>query len=156
MKKIYDGVRFREGIKLEMEEDTFIGSNTLILVPELLMRRGSQINADATLAGRQRVELGENVVVGYGALLLTASDTPEGEFMNDASPIEKRKVREGPIIVEDNAFIGSRAIIMPGVRIGKNSVVGAGSYISESVPENTVLKPRQQLEEKYRPGREPW
>ncbi len=44
----------------------------------------------------------------------------------------------GPIIVHDNCVIGVRSIIMPGVEIGPNSVVGAGSVVARDVPRNTV------------------
>lgn len=44
----------------------------------------------------------------------------------------------GEIIIEDNVFIGMNSIIMPGVRIGKNTVIGAGSIVTKSIDENTV------------------
>jgi len=133
-----------------MAEDTFIGDNTTILVPELIMMEGSQINAGAILAGRKRVFLDENVVIGYGAILLTATDTPDGDYMNDASPPEKREIREGPITVCANAFIGSGATIMPNVIIGANSVIGVGCFINHDVPSNMIIRPRQRLVKTYR------
>lgn len=45
----------------------------------------------------------------------------------------------GPIEIRDNCFIGLRAIIMPGIKIGPNSVVGAGSVVTKDVPENVVV-----------------
>jgi len=45
----------------------------------------------------------------------------------------------GRIIVGNNVFFGIRAIIMPGVCIGNNVVVGAGSVVTKSVPDNTVV-----------------
>lgn len=44
----------------------------------------------------------------------------------------------GKVIIEDNVFIGARSIIMPGVRIGKNSIIGAGSVVVSEVPANFV------------------
>ena len=43
------------------------------------------------------------------------------------------------IKIEDNAFIGARALIMPGVTIGKNAIVAAGSIVTKSVPEGYVV-----------------
>src|SRR5262249_19806331 len=44
-----------------------------------------------------------------------------------------------PIVIEDNCFIGIRSILLPGVTIGRNSVVGAGSIVTRSVPPNSVV-----------------
>ncbi len=44
-----------------------------------------------------------------------------------------------PIKIKDNCFIGMNAIIMPGVTIGPNSVVGAGAVVTKDVPPNTVV-----------------
>ena len=45
----------------------------------------------------------------------------------------------GPIEVMDNVFIGYRAMIMPGVRIGPNAIIGSGSIVTKDVPEGTVV-----------------
>jgi serine acetyltransferase len=44
-----------------------------------------------------------------------------------------------PIVVEDNVFIGARAIVLPGVVIGSNSVVAAGSVVTKHVPQGVVV-----------------
>lgn len=43
-----------------------------------------------------------------------------------------------PIVIEDNVWIGANVAIMPGVTIGKNSVIGAGSVVTRDIPENVV------------------
>ncbi len=45
----------------------------------------------------------------------------------------------GPIVVEDNCFIGVDAVILPGVRIGPNAIVGAGSIVTKDVPPGVVV-----------------
>lgn len=45
----------------------------------------------------------------------------------------------GPIVIEDNCIIGLRAIIFPNVRIGRNSVVAAGSLVINDVPPNSIV-----------------
>lgn len=45
----------------------------------------------------------------------------------------------GKVIIEDNVFIGADAIILPGVRIGKNTIIGAGAVVSKDIPSNSVV-----------------
>ena len=45
----------------------------------------------------------------------------------------------GKIIIEDNVHIGTNATIMPGVHIGKNSIVGCGAVVTHDVPDNTIV-----------------
>lgn len=44
----------------------------------------------------------------------------------------------GPIIIHDNCMIGIRSIILPGVEIGPDSIVGAGSVVTKNIPPNSV------------------
>ena len=43
-----------------------------------------------------------------------------------------------PVRIEENVWIGAGAILLPGVTIGKNSVIGAGSVVTRDIPENVV------------------
>ena len=43
-----------------------------------------------------------------------------------------------PITIEDNVWIGGGAVICPGVKIGKNSVIGAGSVVVKDIPSNSI------------------
>lgn len=51
----------------------------------------------------------------------------------------KDVIKYGRIEIGEEAFIGTRSIIMPGVHIGKHSVVGAGSVVTKDVPDYTVV-----------------
>lgn len=44
----------------------------------------------------------------------------------------------GPIIVGDNTYIGTRTTILPGVKIGSNCIIGAGSVVTKDIPDNSV------------------
>lgn len=76
------------------------------------------------------IEIGDNVTFAPQVYLL-AHDASTQKLL-DYTKIAK-------VVIEDNVFIGARALIMPGVRVGKNSIVAAGSIVTKSVPENTVV-----------------
>ncbi|WP_407530741.1 acyltransferase [Vibrio parahaemolyticus] len=80
------------------------------------------------------VSLGDNVYISVDARLVC----------HDGSTLPFRKQHPdfelaGKIDVGDNVFIGTRAMILPGVTIGNNCIVGACSVVTRDVPDNTVV-----------------
>lgn len=76
--------------------------------------------------------IGDNVMFGPNVQLYAAT--------HPLSPQERLKGEEygKPISVGDNVWIGGNTVIMPGVFVGKNSVIGAGSVVTKDIPENVV------------------
>lgn len=89
--------------------------------------KGCSISMYAHLDVRRgKISIGNNVNIARGANIL--------------SHIGFQPTKEGEVtIVEDNAIIFVNAIVFPGVRIGKNSIVGAGSVVMKDVPPNVVV-----------------
>ena len=56
----------------------------------------------------------------------------------EEEPYGTQKLNIAPVRIEDECWIGERAIIMPGVTIGKRSVIGAGAVVTKSVPQYCV------------------
>ncbi|MBE1444713.1 MULTISPECIES: acyltransferase [unclassified Paenibacillus] len=76
------------------------------------------------------IKIGNNVTIAPQAYLLA----------HDASTKQlSQYTKVGSVTIEDNVFIGARALIMPGVTVGKNSIVAAGSIVTKSVPEGVVV-----------------
>jgi len=50
----------------------------------------------------------------------------------------KKMVKEGKVILKKNCRIGSHSVIMPGVTVGENSIIGAFSFVNRDIPDNTV------------------
>jgi acetyltransferase-like isoleucine patch superfamily enzyme len=46
--------------------------------------------------------------------------------------------KEGPVLLKKNCRIGTHSVVMPGVTIGENAIVGAFSFVNRDVPDNTV------------------
>lgn len=110
----------------------------------------SQLNAHCSISGGGELIMGENVVVSYGARIITGTDQSDGKFMCDNQPESQRHVIRGKIILEDGVFVGANAIITvsrfhPVVIIGEGAVVGSGSYIDKSLDPECVVHPKQSL-----------
>ncbi len=84
------------------------------------------------------IEIGNKVTITYGVFFLThdASSRLFRESIPGSSPFGNRF---GAIRVQDNCFIGVNSIILPGVSIGPNSIIGAGSVVVKDVPPNSVV-----------------
>jgi len=135
---------------LEMGENCFIGDYACVYARKLVMKNDSQINPHAIIGGGGTVVLGERSVVGFGAKLFPATDTPEGKYMCESAPDDERMVIRGSIELGEGAYVGSGAVICVGKRctniyIGEHSVIGALCYIDSSIPHWTVVHPKREL-----------
>ena len=79
------------------------------------------------------IHIGNHVTITSGVRFIT-HDGGVWVFREENPDIEVF----GPIYIGDNTFIGINTIILPGVRIGNNCVIGAGSVVTKDVPSNTV------------------
>ncbi len=90
------------------------------------------VNFGCSLVATMLVRIGDDCHVGPYTMMLD----------NDYHRIEPDRRLERPpsrpIIVEDNVWIGARVIIMPGVTIGRDSCIGAGSVVTSDVPPRTL------------------
>jgi len=84
------------------------------------------------------VEIANGVTVGQGVLFITHDGTSRlfRDSVPGASPFGNRF---GTILIHDNCFIGNNAILLPGIEIGPDSAVGAGSVVTRTVPPRTIV-----------------
>jgi len=96
---------------------------------------------DYTFLGR-RVEIDASTSVSIGNHVLVAP----GVFVTDHAHRIAAEARigdqgcvAGPVVVEDDAWLGAQSVILPGVRIGRGAVVGAGAVVTHDVPPGAVV-----------------
>lgn len=90
------------------------------------------INFDCVLLDCNRIVIGAEVQLAPGVHIYTATH-----------PLDARQRRSGveyalPVVIGDGAWLGGGAIVCPGVTIGENTVVGAGSVVVRDLPENVL------------------
>jgi maltose O-acetyltransferase len=92
----------------------------------------SFVNVGAVFLDVARIDLGEDVQVGPNVQFLTPTHP-----IDPALRLTKWEAAE-PIVVGDNVWLGGGVIILPGVTIGENTVVGAGAVVTKDLPANVV------------------
>ncbi len=126
------GDYFQTGQGVSIREDNLIENNVSIGTNTVL-EFGSRIDDFTRIHSNcflEMVEIGKNVFIG-----------PNVVFTDDPHPMNCPKYKEclGGAKVKELARIGANSTILPGVTIGRNALVGAGSVVVKDVPDNKIV-----------------
>jgi acetyltransferase-like isoleucine patch superfamily enzyme len=100
----------------------------------LKMGVGCFIGPDVTFGLDAPITLGERVAISTGVVLSTAT-----HMLGPGSRRMTLGTHAKPIVIEDGAWVALRAIILPGVHVGRGSVITAGSVVTSDVPRDTLV-----------------
>lgn len=94
--------------------------------------------SQTALIAHADITIGDNVKIGGGTCVYTSDfHSLNSELRRTGEDLKHRK--SAPVTIEHDVFIGARCIILKGVTIGENSIVGAGSVVTKSIPANEIL-----------------
>jgi len=115
---VVDNCQFYTGVRME------VGKNAVLRIG-----KGTYLNRNTLVVANSSVDIGRNCKISWDVVIM---DTDQHVLGNpdDAS---------GPVVIEDDVWIGCRAIVLKGVRVGKGAVIGAGSVVTKDVPAYTVV-----------------
>ena len=115
-----------------------IGENVIVVLPLTLLRGNkvsigdnSYINSNLNLVDDYTINIGKYCLIAPNVSITTTGHPVDPE-------LRKTKMYTFPVDIEDNVWIGTGVIILPGVTIGKNSVIGAGSIVTKDIPSIVV------------------
>jgi maltose O-acetyltransferase len=110
----------------------------------------SGLGVNAFVNNTGSITIGRNVMMGPDVVILTRD---HGHDANDTPMIEQGYVN-APVIIEDDVWIGMRAIVLSGVRIGRSAIVAAGAVVTKDVPPFTIVggNPARVLKRRDNPG----
>lgn len=109
---------------VEVGKDTYINPNVTIV--------------DDRYAKDVKIKIGNRVAISPGVIIISAS-APNMSLLRNNNYVKNTLMKTESVIIEDDAWIGAGAIIMPGVKIGKESIIGAGAVVTKDVPERTIV-----------------
>jgi acetyltransferase-like isoleucine patch superfamily enzyme len=101
------------------------------------------------VTGWGKLRVGDRVFFNNGVFISCVHEITIGDDVaianfayltdSDSHGVEGRKVREAPITIGNGAWIGAKAIILPGVTIGSRALVAAGAVVTKDVPDDTLV-----------------
>ncbi|MDF2553869.1 MAG: hexapeptide repeat-containing transferase [Chryseobacterium sp.] len=107
-------------VKIHGQENISIGNNC-------------SINSFVHIWGSGGVNIGNDVLIASHVSITSLTH----EYTEDS--IRYAPIVSKPVILEDDVWIGTGAIILPGIKIGKSAVVGAGSVVTKDVPDYAIV-----------------
>lgn len=106
--------------------------------PLLTIGNNCNIGEQSHITAINCIMIGNNVLTGPRVLI---TDNAHGDSLFkllDTAPIERFLYSKGKVVIEDNVWIAEGAMIMPGVRIGKGSIIAANSVVTKDIPPYSV------------------
>lgn len=94
---------------------------------------GSQVDIGefVVLRANGGLRIGDRVLIAAHATLTTRG--------HPIAPPRYGRTVDAPIVIEDDVWVGAAAVVLPGVTIGRGSVVGAGAVVTKDVPKDTIV-----------------
>ncbi len=96
----------------------------------LIMKYCANLGPGGHISGNGLVTIGQHVMTGYQCMIITQNHKYLAEGYDG--------VEIGNVLIDDYAWLGHRVIILPGVRIGKHAIVGAGSVVTKDIPDYAI------------------
>ncbi|MFA6130538.1 MAG: DapH/DapD/GlmU-related protein [Candidatus Omnitrophota bacterium] len=100
---------------------------------------GAVVNAGFIVSDdyQSLLTIGERVAISPNVLVICASSPNNSELLTDRV-VQVRHVRTLPVEIGDDSWIGAGAIILPGVRIGRRCIIGAGAIVTRDVADSAI------------------
>lgn len=108
--------------------------------PVIIIGIDCQINDSVHIAAGESVKLGDNVLIASRVFI---TDLNHGTYVGEnqshpASICRTRELSTTPVCIESNVWLGEGVVVLPGVTIGKSSIIGANSVVTKSIPEHSI------------------
>lgn len=136
-KYISIGDNFTAFKRLRLEAYDFHNGQTFR--PQLIIKANVSINYDCHIGCINRIEIGNNVLIGSKVFITDHSHGDITKNALDLPPAKRDLISKGPIIIGNNVWIGENVSILPNVTLGDGCIVGANSVVTKDFPKNSVL-----------------
>lgn len=131
------GCRFTSGRNVRMEAFGRPESREALII----IGNDVQVNDYVHIAATERVTIGDRVLIASRVFIADHNHGAYGRagvHTDPRIPPAERPLFSSPVVIEDDVWIGEGVAILPGVRIGRGSVIGTMSIVTRDIPEYSV------------------
>lgn len=107
----------------------------------------TSINHHSIISGQGGLRIGKYVMIGSNVHILTSLHG----FKKRDVPMRFQAIEYGKVVIEDDVWIGTNVVIMPGVTIGKGAIIGANAVVTKDVETYSIVGGVPAKLIKYRP-----
>lgn len=130
------GAGFTTGRYCRLEAHNSTGTDATLIIGN-----NCQINDSVHIASADNVTIGNNVLIASRVFI---TDLNHGSYAGESqspaySIVSERALATNPVSIGDNVWLGEGVVILPGVNLGKNCIVGANSVVTKSYPDNVII-----------------
>ena len=144
--KSFKKIRFEPGLRIEYPKNIELGSgsyfgfNLKLYASEFSKIKigfNASFNSNVMInaRGKGKIFIGNNVLIGPNVVLRSSNHS----FDSVEMPILDQGMKNGEIIIYDDVWIGSNAVILPNCVIGKGAIIAAGAVVTRNVDAYTVV-----------------
>lgn len=122
---------------ISLGSNIYVGHNTILkgyYKNELIIEDGTWIGQQCFLHSAGGIRIGANVGIGPGVKIITSSHKSDQSF-----PVLHSELIFKEVIIESDSDLGVGSIVLPGIKIGKGAIVGAGAVVTKDVPPYSVV-----------------
>lgn len=141
------------GARVRVKGKAFVRNQGVIKIGKLVCFWLGPVPTELTAHTGARIEIGDSTMLNYGCIINASKSIKIGArchlgyyavILDSAMHRLEIEYRHSPpeskaVVIEDDVWIGTRATILPGVCIGKGSVIASGSVVTKDVPPFTVM-----------------
>lgn len=129
---------------ISIGEESYIGTRVQLTAtdsfegqtfnPKIEIGDNCSIGDYAHVSAINEIRFGNNVRTGKNVLITDNAHGASDPKLLDTAPNYRPLFSKGPVVVDDNVWIGAKTCILPGVHIGRGAIIGAGSVVTHDIP----------------------
>lgn len=106
--------------------------------PSIIIGDDFSAESDCYISAINQIQIGNDVLLASRVTIIDHNHGKRDFSDLEIPPMKRELSSKGPIVIEDNVWLGENVTVLGGVRIGRNSIVGANSVVTKDIPANSI------------------
>ena len=130
----------RQWSDITIEKDVSLDDGVVLLCSgspkenKIAIHQGTYINRYTMLDAHSQISIGRNCMIGPHCYITDANHGRAAGVL-----VREQQMEPRPVMIEDDVWLGASVVVLPGVRLGRGCVIGAGAVVTNDVPAGAVF-----------------